>query len=191
MRKKLFIISPAFVLFAVAFFISNQFFAMPWEDSKLPKLKNPRVVVKKKDRILRVFDGEDLIKTYKIALGFTPVGDKNVEGDGKTPEGGFYVFKKNSNSKFYLSLGVSYPDIDAAKRALSENLISIEEHDAIVSAISEKQMPPQKTALGGEIYIHGGGILTDWTDGCIALRNEEMKELFDAVPVGVKVDILP
>ncbi len=52
-------------------------------------------------------------------------------------------------------------------------------------------MPPQKTALGGEIYIHGGGIEKDWTKGCVALRNEEMKEIFDAIPVGAKVKILP
>jgi Uncharacterized protein conserved in bacteria len=52
-------------------------------------------------------------------------------------------------------------------------------------------MPPQKTALGGEIYIHGSGSASDWTRGCIALEDEEMKELFDAVPVGAPVEIKP
>jgi lipoprotein-anchoring transpeptidase ErfK/SrfK len=52
-------------------------------------------------------------------------------------------------------------------------------------------MPPQNTALGGEIYIHGGGTLSDWTGGCVALRDEEMKEIFDSIPVGAKVEIVP
>lgn len=157
----------------------------------MPKLENPRLVVKKKDRVLEVFDGEKLIKTYKIVLGFAPEGDKKIEGDGKTPEGEFYVFIKNDRSRFYVSLGVSYPGIDDAERGLKENLISRGEYVAIKKALEEKQMPVQKTALGGEIYIHGGGTSNDWTDGCVALKDEEMKELFDAIPVGTIVKIEP
>lgn len=164
---------------------------MPWEKTQIPKLKNPRLVVKKSERKLQVFDGENLVKTYEIVLGFAPKGDKETEGDGKTPEGEFYVFVKNDKSKFYLSLGVSYPSIDDAERGLRENLISQEERDAILQAVSEKKMPPQNTRLGGEIYIHGGGIITDWTQGCMALRNEEMKEIFEAIPVGAIVKIEP
>lgn len=164
---------------------------MPWENSELPKMENPRLIIKKVERELQVLDGEKLIKTYKIVLGSAPVGDKETEGDGKTPEGEFYVFTKNDKSKFFLSLGVSYPSIDDAKRGLENDLISQKEHDAIVEAINNKQMPPQKTKLGGEIYIHGGGTIADWTDGCVALRNEEMQELFDAFPVGTAVVILP
>jgi Uncharacterized protein conserved in bacteria len=161
------------------------------KNSVLPKLENPRLVVKKKDRTLEVFDGERLVKTYPIVLGFSPAGDKRIEGDGRTPEGDFYVFTKNPKSKFYLSLGVSYPNAEAARRGLSENLITREEYDAIMKAISEKRMPPQKTALGGEIYIHGGGIEGDWTKGCMALRNEEMREIFEAIPIGAPVKIEP
>jgi len=69
-------------------------------------------------------------------------------------------------------------------------LIESEEHAAIFRAADEKGMPPQKTALGGEIYIHGGGTANDWTDGCIALNDDEMTELFEAVPVGTKVAIV-
>jgi murein L,D-transpeptidase YafK len=123
-------------------------------------------------------------------LGFAPAGDKEHEGDGKTPLGEFYVFTKNEQSKFYLSLGLSYPSIDDAERGLRENLISREEHDSILQAIAEKRMPPQNTPLGGEIYIHGGGTERDWTWGCVALENEEMKELFDALPVGTRVTIV-
>jgi len=155
------------------------------------KLENPRLVVRKKERLLQIFDGERLIKIYEMVLGFAPEGDKEIEGDGKTPTGEFYVFTKNPNSKFHLSLGLSYPNIDAATRGLRENLISLEEHDAIVKAVNDKQMPPQKTRLGGEIYIHGGGTRADWTEGCVALKNEEMIELFAAIPVGTPVRIEP
>lgn len=154
-------------------------------------MENPRIVIKKNARKLEVFDGEKLVKTYETVLGFTPVGDKQTEGDGKTPEGEFYIFTKNDKSKFFLSLGVSYPSTDDAQRGLKENLISQEEHDAIVEAINNKQMPLQKTKLGGEIYIHGGGTITDWTDGCVALRNEEIQEIFNAVQVGTSVRIEP
>jgi murein L,D-transpeptidase YafK len=159
------------------------------ETKILPAMKDPRLVVKKKARRLEVFDGEELIRTYNITLGFMPEGDKQHEGDGKTPEGEFYVFTKNPNSKFYLSIGISYPNIEAARRGLRENLISQEEHDAIVRAVNEKQKPLQKTKLGGEIYIHGGGCLSDWTQGCVALENKEIKELFDMVPLGTYVRI--
>ena len=172
-------------------FALNQFIVMPWENSELPTLENPRLVVKKKARKLEVFDGEKFIKSYTMVLGFTPVGNKETEGDGKTPEGEFYIFTKNQNSRFFLSLGVSYPSIDDAARGLKGNLISRDEHDTILEAVKNKQMPPQKTKLGGEIYIHGGGTITDWTDGCVALRNEEMKELFYAIPVGTRVRIEP
>ena len=60
-----------------------------------------------------------------------------------------------------------------------------------MKAVAEKRMPPQKTALGGEIYIHGGGTENDWTDGCVALPNEEIKELFAAIPVGTTVIVEP
>lgn len=164
---------------------------MSRENSELPKLANPRLVIKKKERRLEVFDGEKHVKTYTIVLGFAPLGDKRREGDGKTPEGEFYIFTKNPESKFSLSLGVSYPNMDAAARGLKKKLISEEEYNAIVKAAREKQMPPQNTALGGEIYIHGGGTLDDWTDGCVALKNEEIKELFVAIPVGTIVNIEP
>ncbi len=190
--KKLILSLAILIVFITAFFISNQFLVMPsWENSELSILENPRLVVKKAKRELQVFDGEKLVKTYAMVLGFMPGGDKEIEGDGKTPEGEFYIFTKNEKSRFFLSLGLSYPSIYDAKRGLAEKLISAEEHDQIVEAIKNKQMPPQKTGLGGEIYIHGGGIIADWTDGCVALRNEEMQELFDAIPVGTAVTILP
>ena len=157
----------------------------------LPPMKNPHIVIKKEQRLLKIYDGKRLIRKYNFALGFAPVGNKQTEGDGKTPEGEFYICAKNAQSKFHLSLGLSYPNAEAAERGLKEKIITQEECDAIIKAIDEKRMPPQKTALGGEIYIHGGGIESDWTQGCIALKNEEIKELFDAIPIGAAVVIKP
>ncbi len=167
------------------------FYSLTKKRDGLPELMNPRLIVKKSERQLQVFDGEKLIKTYKIVLGFTPQGDKEIEGDGKTPEGDFYVFTKNDKSLFYLSLGLSYPNIEDATRGLNQQLISPEEHAQIIEAINEGKMPPQRTKLGGEIYIHGGGNLWDWTAGCVALENPAMKEVFEAIPVGTKVQIQP
>ncbi|HXH68904.1 MAG TPA: L,D-transpeptidase family protein [Pyrinomonadaceae bacterium] len=161
------------------------------ESQPLPKIENPHIVVKKSQRKLKLFDGDKLIKTYKIALGFAPVGDKEKQGDGKTPEGDFYVFTQNDRSKFYLSLGVSYPNIEDAERGLKAKLVTKAEHDEIVQAVKNKKMPLQNTKLGGEIYIHGSGASEDWTWGCIALENEEIKEIFDVIPVGTRVKIEP
>lgn len=161
------------------------------EISTLPKLINPRLVVKKSIRKLELLDGEKLIKTYNIALGFAPIGDKQIEGDGKTPEGEFYIFTRNEQSKFYLSLGVSYPNIEDATRGLAANLISKSDYDKIVEAVKAKQKTPQNTKLGGEVYIHGGGASKDWTEGCVALENADIKELFDAIPIGASVKIEP
>ncbi len=161
------------------------------ETEPLPKIESPRIVIKKSQRKLELFDGEKLIKTYKIALGFAPVGDKEKQGDGKTPEGDFYIFTKNDKSKFYLSLGVSYPNIEDAARGLKAKLITKAENDKIVQAIKNNKMPLQNTKLGGEIYFHGGGVSENWTRGCVALKNEEIKEIFDAIPVGTRVKIQP
>jgi|SRR5436190_5938796 len=153
--------------------------------------ENIRIEINKGDRTLKVFNGQALVKTLKVALGFSPVGDKESEGDGKTPEGRFYIFIKNPESTFHLSLGISYPSMDDAERGLAANLISQDEYDSITGSIRDNRMPLQKTSLGGEIYIHGGGADKDWTDGCIALKNNEIEELFSLVPVGAIVDILP
>ena len=150
-----------------------------------------RIEIYKRDRRLDVVNGDEVIRSFSVALGSSPDGDKESEGDGKTPEGTFYVFTKNPKSKFHLSLGISYPSIEDAERGLTANLVSDEEAGEITYAIIEKKMPPQKTALGGEIYIHGGGTENDWTDGCVALNNDEMTELFDLIPKGAEVRIFP
>ncbi len=156
---------------------------------KISNLQQPSLVIRKSERVLEVYEGDRLVRTFTTVLGFSPEMDKEVEGDGRTPEGEFYVFTKNPKSRFHLSLGLSYPAPDDAERGFAGGLITREERDAILKAAGEKGMPPQNTRLGGEIYIHGGGAARDWTDGCIALENEEMTELFNAVPVGTRVTI--
>ena len=150
-----------------------------------------RITVSKHDRRLTVeCDGMHLT-TYVVALGCSPEGDKEREGDGRTPEGEFYVCSRNDRSKFFLSLALSYPNKEDAARGLRDGLITREQHDRIASAIDSGKTPPWHTALGGEIYIHGGGVTSDWTKGCIALDNEDIRELFEIVPVGTPVVIQP
>jgi murein L,D-transpeptidase YafK len=157
---------------------------------KLP-LRDPRIAVKKAQRQLLLFSAGKLVRTYRIGLGLSPIGDKVRAGDRRTPEGDFYVFTKNDKSAFYLSLGLSYPNTAHAERGLRDGLITRAQYDAITHALRAKKTPLQNTHLGGDIYIHGNGAQSDWTWGCVALENEDIRELFDAVSVGTPVTIEP
>ena len=162
----------------------------PTAQLKLP-IEKPRIVIYKHERKLEFYSDKTLLRTYRVGLGFSPVADKVREGDGATPEGEFYVFVKYNKSAYYLSLGVSYPNVEDAERGLRTGLITQAQYDAIVEAHRKKTAPPQNTKLGGLIYIHGNGAKSDWTWGCVALENEDMKELYDAVSVGTPVTIKP
>ena len=154
-------------------------------------INKPRIVVYKKQRKLELYSNQKLLRTYRVALGFNPVPDKQREGDGATPEGDFYIFVKNNKSAYYLSLGISYPNVEDAERGFRDGLINKKQRDDILEAIKRKTAPPQYTPLGGLIYIHGNGAGKDWTWGCVALENADIKELYDAVSVGTPVKILP
>jgi murein L,D-transpeptidase YafK len=156
------------------------------EPLELP-LVNPRVVVSKSKRRLDLYSDGRVVRTYRVALGKNASDDKEREGDRRTPEGEFYVCVKNAASKFYLSLGLSYPNREDAERGWRDKIITRAEHDRIVQALDKHARPPWDTALGGEIFIHGGGSASDWTWGCVALDNDDIKELFDAVPMGATV----
>ncbi len=162
----------------------------PRSPLKLPLVK-PRIVIKKGQRQLLLFSDKKLLRTYRIGLGSSPIGDKVREGDRRTPEGDFYIFTKNDKSAYYLSLGVSYPNAAHAERGLRDGLITKGQYDAIMHALKAKKGPPQNTALGGDIYIHGNGAQSDWTWGCAALENDDIRELFAAVTVGTPVTIEP
>jgi len=154
-------------------------------------VEDPRIIVRKSARKLELYSDSVLLKTYKVGLGLNPVADKKQEGDRCTPEGDFYIFTKNSKSAYYLSLGLSYPNAEDADRGLRDGLITQAEYRAIRAALRKKTMPLQNTKLGGQIYIHGHGAASDWTWGCVALENEDVRELYDAVSVGTPVSIVP
>ena len=189
-RRRLIIFLFAAIAAAAAAMFAAQFSFSTMGKARRSHLREPEIRIRKSARVLEVYDGPRLVKTFPVVLGFSPELDKEVEGDGRTPEGEFYVFTKNPKSRFHLSIGLSYPSPEDAERGFAGGLISEEERDSIINAARDKSTPPQKTKLGGEIYIHGGGTASDWTDGCIALENEEMSELFAAVPVGTKVTVL-
>ena len=159
-----------------------------------------KIFINKKDYTLKLFSDTTLLKTYKCSFGRNPKGAKEIEGDNKTPVGKFYISSKKVKSRFHRFLGLSYPTNADAIRGLKQHLITTEEYEAIITAIRNKQQPPQETKLGGYIGIHGNGrwdfILSllpwhvDWTQGCIALSNQDIEELFNLVNVGTQVEII-
>lgn len=130
------------------------------------------VQVHKADRKMYLLHDGRVLKSYDMALGFAPGGHKQFEGDGKTPEGLYYITHRNPNSNYHLSLGISYPD-DA---------------DRAFAAAAGK--PP-----GGDIFIHGGpdGPISrrDWTAGCISVTDRQMEEVYSMVNPGTPIWILP
>ena len=135
-------------------------------------LRADLVVVSKKKREMTLLRGESVLRTYRIALGREPVGPKRREGDGRTPEGRYTIDRRNARSKYHLSLHISYPDAADVARA----------REAGVDA-------------GGDIMIHGqrDGVVRmegDWTQGCIAVTDEEMDEIWGLVGEGTAVWIL-
>lgn len=182
-------IAGALVLLIVAALLAfNQSGRSP--HGPLPALRRPRVVIRKSAHRLTVYDGDRRVRSYRAAVG-SGRGDKAREGDRRTPEGEFVICVKNPRSRFKRALGLSYPNVEDAARGLRDGLITSQQHDAIVAAIRQGKRPPWDTALGGEIMIHGGGAGSDWTIGCVALEDEDVLEVYRALPVGTPVKILP
>ncbi|MCS7254699.1 MAG: L,D-transpeptidase family protein [Armatimonadota bacterium] len=152
---------------------------------------NRKVIVLKSQRKLLLLSGKRVLKEYKVALSYNPVGDKEREGDGKVPEGEFFVCDKHPSRNFHLFIGISYPSIEDAERGLKQGLINRRQYGEIVGAIRDKKRPPWNTPLGGEIGLHGGGTHSDWTIGCIALENSDIEELYVVLRHGDPVLIKP
>lgn len=165
--------------------------AVNLSDNSIESIVNPKIIVKKADRILQLWDGNALKASYSIGLGWNPLGVKQEEGDGKTPEGSYYVCTRNNVSRFYLSLGLSYPNKEDASEALEAGLIDQGTYKQIEDAINSGAQPPWNTTLGGEIMIHGHGSQSDWTAGCIAVDNDVMDILWDICSIGTRVIIEP
>jgi murein L,D-transpeptidase YafK len=154
-------------------------------------IPNARLVVHKARRELLVLSGETILKTYRVGLGLRPVPPKEREGDRATPEGSYVVCLKNPRSAFTLSLGLSYPNETDADRGLKAGLVTKRQHRRIVDAVRAGACPPWDTALGGEVFVHGSGSASDWTWGCVALDDADIRELFPRIPVGTPVVIEP
>ena len=150
-----------------------------WPPPKLaPGVRADLILVEKAARRLSLIRGQEILKTYPVSLGSSPLGPKYCQGDGRTPEGTYRISGKNAASRYHLALKISYPGPVDRERA-------------------------EKAACnpGGEIMIHGlpNGLgfigkfhrLHDWTQGCIALTDPEIEELYQAVPVGTPVVIEP
>jgi hypothetical protein len=154
-------------------------------------VQNPRLYIYKSRRRLLILQDDTLIRDYPIGLGRCPIGDKQKRGDGRTPEGEFFVCVKNPRSKYHKSVGLSYPGKDHAAQALRSGILSYGDYETILKAQERKRRPPWTTFLGGDICIHGGGAHEDWTKGCVALYNFDMSELYSMVTAGTPVYILP
>jgi murein L,D-transpeptidase YafK len=135
-----------------------------------------RIVVEKAARRMTVYDGDKALRTYPIALGFSPEGDKRRQGDGRTPEGLFRIDRKNPGSAYTLSLGLDYPQAEDRARGVAGG------YDP-----------------GGDIMIHGQPnsvpdttqLKGDWTAGCIAVSNAAIREIYAATEVGAVVEVRP
>ncbi len=154
-------------------------------------IRNPEIYVYKEKRRLYVVQSNVLVRDYPVGLGFNPNGDKQREGDGRTPEGDFWICVKNPESRFGKSVGISYPNKKHAERAFFAGFISPTEFRDILLAMEMRGKPPWNTSLGGEIFIHSGGAHKDWTQGCIALYDSDMDELFRIASVGTPVSVRP
>lgn len=150
-------------------------FALAACSNKFPVYTGPRVtsvVVQKARRQMFLLHGQTVLKSYDFELGFAPVGHKQFEGDGKTPEGTYRIDRKNPNSSFYLSVGIDYPN--AQDRAAAQAM---------------------GRSPGGDIFIHGTPRRflrqQDWTAGCIAVRDREMEEIYAMIEIGTPIHLLP
>lgn len=168
--------APLLLVIVVSFALSAYYL---YPESELQQgTQIDRLVVYKSERRLLAYSNGKLIKTYTIALGRTPFGDKEYEGDCKTPEGLYTINDKNPNSGYHKNLGISYPNADDTEQA--------------------KRLGKSP---GGAIKIHGlrnGTSLIgkfhrwmDWTQGCLAVTDEEINELYKAVAVGTPIEIKP
>ena len=133
---------------------------------------------------------------HNISVGRNGFGFDRHEGDGKTPLGVFHIAWVNPNSRFHLFFGLDYPNKEYAETAFRHKLIDFNTYFAIRDALRHGELPPQDTPLGGHIGIHGLGHgnrriheTTNWTQGCIALTNEQIDQLAQWVTLGTKVVI--
>jgi len=154
-------------------------------------IKNPEIFVYKEKRRLYVIQANVLVRDYPVALGFQPQGDKEKAGDGRTPVGEFKIDSKEGMGRFSKTLRINYPDKKHAERAYFSGLLTAAQFKEIQSALEKKMKPPIDNPIGGRIAIHGGGAHKDWTDGCVALYDSDLEELFQIAHIGSPISIRP
>jgi len=174
--------------------------AFPFTDSSLDG--QLRLVIWKSRYTLTLYKGNMPVKTYRAVFGKGyRDGDKQMTGDKRTPEGEFYICSMNNSKRFYKFMGLSYPGMKHAEYGLRSNIITANQYAGIKKAIDERQQPPWDTQLGGAVGIHGRMLddtappkalsTQNWTDGCIALNNADVDEIYSVVSLGTPVTILP
>ena len=135
-----------------------------------------RIVVDKSDRSMALIQNGKTVRTYAVALGFSPQGTKTRQGDGRTPEGVFTINRRNDASAYHLSLGLDYPQPADIARAKAGGF----------SAGGDIMIHGQPNALPDESMVPG-----DWTAGCIAVTNAQIREIWAVAPVGTLVEVRP
>lgn len=165
-------------------------------------LNRPRfeLEIHKSKRVLLVKQGTRIARRYVAATGRGGLGDKRIRGDNKTPEGVYYITGFNEDSAFDMFFRLNYPNAKDGYFGLKRDLIDRDDFSRILDAQRQDRLPPQDTPLGGAIGIHGIGEENhdrlhvqrwqNWTQGCIALTNREIRELRRFVDVGTRVVIL-
>lgn len=159
--------------------------------SPCDKTPDDYVVVRKSKRNTALCKSGRVVRNFRSGLGFAPAGAKQKEGDGKTPEGVFYVPRLVPESSHHKAFLLSYPTRDDAARGLSSGLITASQRSSIVAAHDNCKEPPQYTPLGGLLEILGGGGEDDWTAGSVALENADIDEMWKVIGVGDTIVVLP
>lgn len=161
------------------------------------KVTESRILVDTKQHTLSVFRGGVLLERfYNVSIGRNGFALDRMRGDGTTPLGTFRIDRIHRKSRFVLFFGIDYPRPEHAHRAFHAGLIDTYDYQRILDAFERNESPPQDTPLGGQLGIHGLGTgdprihgAVDWTQGCVALSNEQVKRLSRWVRVGMRVEV--
>jgi murein L,D-transpeptidase YafK len=155
-----------------------------------PELGLASLRVEKARRRLLLLWGGRALREYEVIIGRSPLGHKEREGDQRTPVGRYAICYRNPRSRFHLFLGLNYPNEADALAGLARGQIDTAPCQRIADAIRRGECPDWHTPLGGEVGIHGGGVDRPGTLGCIAMRNEDVEEVWGATCLGTSVDIV-
>lgn len=165
--------------------------------SSAARSDNSWLLVETEKMTLSVMSGNAAKQIYKhVSLGRGGISTDRIKGDQITPLGEYHISRVSTDSPFHLFIGLDYPNLDQAMRALLDGKINARQFGAIRKALAQKKEPPQNTALGGNIGIHGVGSGSpeihkrfNWTNGCVALTNEQVDDLIRRIHVGMRVVI--